>query len=226
MTQTRYGQQPAQDLFILCRCSGLRDIEALLNRIQTQLDAANIASVVLSYGMTPVPHRTSFIVIELYQRCPETILDSIRKDPEVHDFVLYNAPSLYEEVLADREIQQRQNDQQAAQASTYRPQPVVEPPVLPFFYTALSACIPLLGWHDERWVTRVFGYAGEGMLIYEERSEVLYLTADEAIALLSVLLEEASSLVKHVTFPVLTERHRLQIEAIRQAQQADEEAQG
>jgi len=73
----------------------------------------------------------------------------------------------------------------------------IPPPQLPPGFVLKAEAIPLLGIYDGRWIARVYHSlsATEGLLIFEDQEEVVYLTADEAISSLAYFIREAAVLL-------------------------------
>ena len=83
---------------------------------------------------------------------------------------------------------------------------------------------PLLGPHHGRWVARVMGAEGAGILIYESTRKIAFFHADEAITVLACLVEEALQLLSH-TDPQLLSWHQEELEVIRRRAEWDDEIQ-
>jgi len=73
----------------------------------------------------------------------------------------------------------------------------IPPPQLPPDFVLKAEAIPLMSVNDGRWIVRVYHSlsATEGLLIFEDQEEVVYLTPDEAISSLAYFIREAAVLL-------------------------------
>ena len=83
---------------------------------------------------------------------------------------------------------------------------------------------PLLGPHHGRWIVQVTGAEGAGILVYESTRKIAFLHADEAITVLTCLVEEVLQLLPY-TDPQLLSRHQEELEAIRRCAKEGNEIQ-
>jgi hypothetical protein len=83
---------------------------------------------------------------------------------------------------------------------------------------------PLLGPFERRWVARVRGAEGVGILLYELTRKIAFFYADEAITVLACLMEEAVQLLPY-TDSQLFEQYQEALEALRQGVEQDDELQ-
>lgn len=89
-------------------------------------------------------------------------------------------------------------------------------PLVPVRYTLRAAPVPLISANDGRWIARVVHEESddEGILIYEDDHEIIFLTADETAMSLAYLLREAWNLIPEVN-PTLSTLHARAVEQMR-----------
>ncbi len=100
---------------------------------------------------------------------------------------------------------------------------VIEPPRLPHTFILKAEAVPLLSSGDGRWIARVYDTLSEteGLLIFEDDTEVAYLTADEAISTTGYLIREANTLLA-VCDVTRSESHARTVDQVRSLWWAEE----
>ena len=100
---------------------------------------------------------------------------------------------------------------------------VIEPPHLPLTFILRTDAMPLLSSGDGRWIARVYDTLSEteGLLIFEDDTEVAYLTADEAISTTGYVIREANTLLA-VCDVTRSESHARTVDQVRSMWWAEE----
>ena len=88
--------------------------------------------------------------------------------------------------------------------------------LVPCGYSLRAAPAPLISANDGRWIARVVDVesGSEGILIYEDRHAIVFLTADEVVTQLAYFIREAWNLIPEVD-TTLSETHAQMIEHMR-----------
>ena len=72
-------------------------------------------------------------------------------------------------------------------------------PRLPKGFIAASKAVPLMGVLDTWWIVPVHSQTNDldGLLIFEDRIEIVFLTAEEALTIGALVLEQLTTLLQH-----------------------------
>ena len=147
-------------------CSSDRGIlSALADEAEQRLARATSPATILLYGVT-TKRREGFVILEAARGVPLDLLQWLEKDERVLDYTINDVASLLQE-------------REAFPAEFY--QSHLRAPALPDGYALLAGPVSIDLPSDERWLGLVTGPAGDGMLYYEERKVLLFLTVEEAL---------------------------------------------
>lgn len=175
-------------LMLACHVTSTRQMvdicDDITSALQTPEEGIAPAEVlVISYGLT-TKRRHGFILLLVKGPIPARFTQELQSDASIMDFVYASsvgepgAPGIF------TQDQPEQNEQ--------------EPPARPNGYCLLTKPSSLFRPDNERWIAQAESDdPGEGMgiLIYEERRKILFLTAEESISTASCLLRVAPALL-------------------------------
>jgi hypothetical protein len=140
-------------------------LQSLADEAESRFTSAGSPATILLYGVSP-KRREGFVILEAARGIPFDLHQWLEADERVLDYTVNDVASI-------------QQERDAFPASWY--QSHLPAPALPTGYAPLAgpASIDLPG--DERWLGLVAGDEGEGMLFYEEKRPLLFLTIEESL---------------------------------------------
>lgn len=140
-------------------------LSSLVDEVERRLEGAGSPATILLYGVSP-KRREGFVLLEAARGVPMAVHQWLKADERILDYIVNDVA---------RSLQERD----AFPAEFY--QSHLPAPALPVGYTSLArpASIDLPG--DERWLGLVAGEEGEGMLFYEEKKPLFFLTIEESL---------------------------------------------
>ncbi len=212
MNRAQPTSAQAQQVFITC-ISNRRVVSDLVDDIDSQGLVGHGATILL-YGFSQKT-QNGFIVVEAAHTLPFAFLRWLRRDSRIIDYCVYDVPCSEQERLAVAEW-----------ASAYY-SPRLDAPALPAGYTLLAEPVSLDRPSDEIWLAYVLrsdaSVEGAGILVYQERGEIFFLAAEEAITVTAALLEIAPVLGNACSDGFLqAPQHAERLEVIRRAVVATE----
>ncbi len=140
-------------------------LRSLTDEAERRLNTAGSPATTLLYGVTP-KRREGFVILEATRGVPPAVRQWMEEEPSILDYTVNDVASLLQE-------------REAFPAEWY--QSHLPAPALPDGYALLAGPVSIDPPGDERWFALVTGEAGDGMLFYEERKALLFLTVEEAL---------------------------------------------
>ena len=140
-------------------------LQSLTDEAERRLSTASSPATTLLYGVTP-KRREGFVILEAARGISPEALRWLETDERVLDFTVNEVASFLQE-------------RAAFPAEFY--QSHLRAPELPDGYLPLAGPASIDPPGDERWLGLVASEEGDGMLFYEQRHPLFFLTAEEAL---------------------------------------------